>query len=135
MSAHLPTHFGFERLADDQYALTTAFFRALSKIRLHNFIVGLVVMAAVTVTERVLDATKTGFAFEWIVLSAVALITFGLLGQAVARSTAIIRKWVANYLRESREFRAESELFCLAKGDRRVLEDIRAARDRQEWHQ
>lgn len=135
MSVHLPTHFGFERLADDQYALTTAFFRALSKIRLQNFMVGLVVMAAVTLTERALDATKTGFAFEWIVLSAVALITFGLLGQAVARSTAIVRKWIATYLAKMRSQRDEEKLSRLVANDYRMMADIRAARDRQEWHQ
>ncbi len=133
MSVHLPTHFGFERLADDKYALTTAFFRTLSKIRLQDLIVGLVVMAAVTMTERVLDSAHTGFALEWIVLSAVALITFAMLGKAVARGTAKVRAGFVAYLANSREARAEEHLLWLAKGDRRVMEDIRAARDRQEW--
>jgi hypothetical protein len=132
MSVHLPNHFGFERLANDQYALTTAFFRRLSKIRLQDFIVGLVVMAAVTITERALDSLKTGFAFEWVVLSAVALITFAMLGKIVARGTAVVRGWFLAHLIESRAARAEENLLWLAKGDRRVMEDIRAARDRQE---
>jgi hypothetical protein len=133
MSVHLPTHFGFERLANDKYALTTAFFRRLSKIRLQDFMVGLVVMAAVTMTERALDSVSTGFALEWIVLSAVALITFAMLGRAVARGTAAIRAWSIAYLANARAARAEQDLLWLAKGDRRVMEDIRAARDRQEW--
>lgn len=134
MSVHLPNHFGFERLANDQYALTTAFFRRLSKIRLQDFIVGLVVMAAVTVAERALDSLKTGFAFEWVVLSAVALITFAMLGKIVARGTAQARGWFLAHLAESRAARVEENLLWLAKGDRRVMEDIRAARDRQEWN-
>jgi hypothetical protein len=133
MSVHLPNHFGFERLANDQYALTTAFFRRLSRIRLQDFIVGLVVMAAVTITERALDSLKTGFAFEWVVLSAVALITFAMLGKIVARGTAAIRAWSVAYLANVRAARAEQDLIWLAKGDRRVMEDIRAARDRREW--
>ncbi len=134
MSVHLPNHFGFERLANDQYALTTAFFRRLSRIRLQDFIVGLVVMAVVTMAERALDSVSTGFAFEWIALSAVALITFAMLGKIVARGTAVARGWFLAHLIASREARAEENLLWLAKGDRRVVEDIRAARDRQEWN-
>lgn len=134
MSVHLPTHFGFERLADDQYALTTAFFRALSKIRLQNFIVGLVVMAAVTLTERALDAAKTDFAFEWIILSAVALVTFGLLGQVVARGTTAARVWIASTLVKMRRVQDEQKLSRLVANDHRMMSDIRAARDRQEWN-
>jgi hypothetical protein len=133
MSVHLPNHFGFERLANDQYALTTAFFRRLSRIRLQDFIVGLVVMAVVTMAERALDSASTGFAFEWVVLSAVALITFAMLGKIVARGTAAIRAWSVAYLANVRAARAEQDLIWLAKGDRRVMEDIRAARDRREW--
>jgi MFS superfamily sulfate permease-like transporter len=133
MSIHLPNHFGFERLANDQYALTTAFFRAISKIRLQDVIVGLSVMAVVTMTERALDSVSTGFAIEWILLSAVALITFATVGRAIARATIFARAWFAEYFAELRSVRAEVELFTLAKGDRRVMEDIRTARDRQEW--
>ena len=133
MSVHLPNHFGFERLANDQYALTDAFFRRLSKIRLQDFIVGLVVMAVVTITERALDSLKTGFAFEWVVLSAVALITFVMLGKVVTRGTAAVKTWLVARLAEARALRAEESLLRLAKGDHRVMDDIRAARDRQEW--
>jgi hypothetical protein len=133
MSVHLPNHFGFERLANDQYALTTAFFRALSKIRLQDVIVGLSVMAVVTMTERALDSVSTGFALEWILLSAVALITFATMGRAVAKGTVSVRTWLNEYFVELRSVRAEVELLRLAKGDRRVMDEIRAARDRQEW--
>jgi hypothetical protein len=133
MSVHLPNHFGFERLANDQYALTTAFFRAISKIRLQDVIVGLSVMAVVTLTERALDSVSTGFALEWLLLSVVALITFATMGRAVARGTVSVRMWLNEYFAELQNVRAEVELFRLAKGDRRVMEDIRAARDRQEW--
>ncbi len=133
MSVHLPNHFGFERLANDQYTLTTAFFRAISKIRLQDVIVGLSVMAVVTMTERALDSVSTGFALEWVLLSAVALITFATVGRAVARGTVSVRTWLDEYFAELRNVRAEVELLRLAKGDRRVMDDIRAARDRQEW--
>ena len=133
MSVHLPNHFGFERLADDQYPLTTAFFRAISKIRLQDIVVGVSVMAVVTMTERALDSVSTGFALEWVLLSAVALITFATMGGAVAKATVSVRTWLNDYFAELRNVRAEVELFRLAKGDRRVMDDLRAARDREEW--
>lgn len=133
MSVHLPNHFGFERLANDQYTLTTAFFRAISKIRLQDVAVGLSVMAVVTITERALDAISTGFAVEWVLLSAVALITFATVGRAVAKATVAVRTWLNEYFAELRSVRAEVELLRLAKGDRRVMDEIRAARDRQDW--
>lgn len=133
MSVHLPNHFGFERLANDQYAITTAFFRGLSKIRLQDVMVGASVMAVVTLTERALDAVSTGFALEWVLLSIVALITFATIGRAVTKGTIIARAWLSGYFAELRSVRAEVELLRMAKGDRRVMEEIRAARDRQEW--
>jgi signal transduction histidine kinase len=134
MSVHLPNHFGFERLANDQYAITTAFFRGLAKIRLQDIVVGLSVMGVVTLAERALDSVSTGFALEWVLLSVVALITFATIGRAVTRGTISARAWLNGYFTELREVRAEVELLRMAKGDRRVMEEIRAARDRQEWN-
>jgi hypothetical protein len=90
-------------------------------------------MAVVTMTERALDSVSTGFALEWILLSAVALITFATMGRAVAKGTVSVRTWLNEYFVELRSVRAEVELLRLAKGDRRVMDEIRAARDRQEW--
>ena len=140
MSVHLPTHFGFERVTLEKpshislnRAPKIGTVRTLSNKRLSNVILGLLVMAAVTLTERMLDPTKTSFALEWAVLSVVALVTFTLLAKVVFRMTASARAWLAFYIAEARETRAEQELIWLAKGDRRVMDDIRAARDRQEW--
>ena len=67
------------------------------------------------------------------VLSVVALVTFTLLAKIVFRITASARARLAFYIAEARERSAEEELILLAKGDRRVMDDIRCARDRQEW--
>ncbi len=140
MSVHLPTHFGFERVALEKPSYTSQnrapemnMVSTVSNKRLSNVILGLLVMAAVTLTERMLDPTKTSFALEWAVLSVVALVTFTLLAKIVFRITASARARLAFYIAEARERSAEEELILLAKGDRRVLDDIRAARDRQEW--
>ena len=140
MSVHLSTHFGFERVAfekpshsPENRAAKTGGVRMLSNKRLSNVILVLLVMAAVTLTERMLDPTKTSFALEWAVLSLVAMVTFTLLANVVFRITSSARAWLVFYIAEARETRAEQELVWLAKGDRRVLDDIRAARDRQEW--
>ncbi len=140
MSVHLPTHFGFERVALEKpshsprhSAAKTGLVRTHSNKRLSNVILGLLVMAAVTLTERMLEPSNTSFALEWAVLSLVALVTFALLAKVVFRMTASVRTWLAFYIAEAREARAEEQLFSLAKGDRRVMDDIRAARDRQEW--
>ena len=140
MSVHLPTHFGFERVAlekpshkPENRAAKTGRVRMLSNKRLSNVILVLLVMAAVTLAERMLDPTKTSFALEWAMLSLVALVTFTLLANIVFRMTSSARTGLAFYIAKAREARAEEQLIGLAKGDRRVMDDIRAARDRQEW--
>ncbi len=142
MSVRLLTHFGFERVALEKpshisvkRAPKIGMVHALSNKRLSNAILGLLVMTAVMLTERMLDPTKTSFAPEWAVLSVVALLTFALLAKVVFHITAAAHSWLAFslYIAEARERRADEELVRLAKGDRRELDDIRAARDRQEW--
>ncbi len=62
-------------------------------------------------------------------------VILALLAKVVFHITAAAHSWLAFslYIAESRERRADEELVRLAKGDRRELDDIRAARDRQEW--
>ena len=76
MATHFPTsHDGLDRVIDGVSAATNVFSDIFSAKRLPTYVLGVTIMAVVTMTERALDAAQTGFAFEWAVLTVVALVT------------------------------------------------------------
>ena len=106
--------------------------RLLTRKRVINTIVGVAVMAIITWTERSMDTAKFSFGFEWIVLSLVAVVSFILLTKAVQIGLRLVQTNIALMIAHIREEQAEGKLVELARGDSRVLAEIRAARDRQE---
>lgn len=117
-----------ERAAATQNVLSTIF----SAKQLPTYVLGITIMAVVTITERALDSVGTGFAMEWAALTVVALVTFGLIAKFVVRSTRAAQAWCADYAKVARQTRADLTLWETAKNDPRVMNDILAAQGRQQ---
>jgi hypothetical protein len=131
MATHFPTsHDGLDRFIDGASAAQSLFSDIFSAKRLPTYVLGLTIMAVVTMTERALDATQTGFALEWALLTVVALATFGLLARVVVRSTRATQAWFADYAKHARQTRADVKLWATARRDPRVMNDILAAQGR-----
>ena len=74
MATHFPTsHDGLDRVIDGATTAKSVFSDIFSAKRLPTYVLGITIMAVVTATERALDAVETGFAFEWAILTVVAL--------------------------------------------------------------
>ncbi len=134
MATHFPSsHDGLDRVIDGVSAAQSIFSDIFSAKRLPTYVLGLTIMAVVTITERALDAMQTGFAFEWAVLSFVALATFGLLARMVVRGTSATQSWMADYAKHARQTRSDVTLWATARRDPRVMNDILAAQGRADW--
>ncbi len=129
-STHLPTHGGLERVIERAAATRSVIAHIFSAKQLPTYLLGITIMAVVTLTERALDSVGTGFATEWAALSVVALVTFGLLAKFVVRSTRATQAWFADYAKVARQTRADVTLWETAKRDPRVMNDILAAQGR-----
>ncbi len=129
-STHAPKHGGLERIIERAEATQSVFSNVFSAKQLPTYVLGLTIMAVVTLTERAMDAVDTGFAFEWVVLSVVALATFGLLSKGIVRSTESTQSWFANYAKQAKAARADVKLWATAQRDPRVMNDILAAQGR-----
>ncbi len=131
MATHFPTsHDGLDRFIDGASAAKSIFSDIFSAQRLPTYVLGVTIMAVVTMTERALDAAETGFALEWAVLTVVALVSFGLLARVVIRGTRATQSWFADYANHARQTRADVKLWATARRDPRVMNDILAAQDR-----
>lgn len=129
-STHAPTHGGVERVIERAHATQGVFSNAFAAKQLPTIVLGLTIMAVVTLTERAMDAVDTGFAFEWVVLSVVALASFGLLSNAVVRGTRSAQSWLSQYAQQVEAKRADAKLWDTAQSDPRVMNDILAAQGR-----
>ena len=130
--ATIPTHGGVERVIERAETVKRTVSSIFSAKQLPTYILGLAVMAVVTLTERTMDAVSTGFALEWAVLSGVALATFGLLANGIGSGTRATQTWFANYAKQSRAARADVKLWATAQSDHRVMNDILAAQGRSQ---
>lgn len=128
----VPTHGGLERVIERAEATGNVFSSIFSAKQLPTYVLGVTIMAVVTLTERALDAVDTGFALEWAALSVVALVSFGLLANGIVRGTRAAQIWLADYARHARQTRADVELWATARRDPRVMNDILAAQGRSE---
>lgn len=126
----LPTHGGLERVIERAEAAQSVLSNIFAARQVPTYVLGLTIMAVVTLTERALDAVNTGFALEWAALSAVALVTFGLLANGMVRATKAAQAWCANYAKHARQVRADVKLWETARRDPRVMNDILAAQGR-----
>jgi hypothetical protein len=127
VSTLIPTHGGLERVIERTGALQSVINTAFSAKQLPTCALSLTIMAVVTATERAMDAIDTGFAFEWIVLSVVAMATFGLLANTVTTATQAALARFTEYAARSRQARADETLWATALTDPRVMNDILAA--------
>jgi len=131
MATHFPTsHDGLDRFIDGASAAKSVFSDIFAAKRLPTYVLGVTIMAVVTMTERALDAVQTGFAVEWAVLTFVALVTFGLLARVILRGTRATQIWFADYAKHARQTRADVKLWDTARRDPRVMNDILAAQGR-----
>lgn len=131
MATHFhTTHDGLDRLIAGASALKGALSEIVSAKHLPTYILAATIMAVVTAAERTLDAAQTGFTFEWAALSVIALLAFGLLANAVVRSTRASQDWYADYTERTRQLRSDAKLWAEARRDPRVLSDIVAAQGR-----
>lgn len=134
MATHFPTsHDGLDRVIDGATTAKSVFSDIFSAKRLPTYVLGITIMAVVTATERALDAVETGFAFEWAILTVVALTTFGLLARVIIRSTRATQAWMANYAKRARQTRSDANLWATACRDPRVMNEILAAQGRADW--
>ena len=129
-STHIPTHGGLERVIERAHATQGVFSHIFSAKQLPTYVLGIAIMAVVTLTERALDAVNAGFAFEWLVLSAVALTSFGLLSSVIVRATRAAQARFAAYSKRAKAERADMKLWATAQSDPRVMNDILAAQGR-----
>lgn len=133
LNTHLPeTHDGLDRVLKGATAAKSAFADVFSAKQVPTYVLGLTIMAVVTATERALDAIETGFAYEWAILSVVALLTFGLLSRFVMRTTRETQSWARSYAAKVRAKRSDQKLWATANRDSRVMNDILCAQGRDE---
>jgi hypothetical protein len=132
-------HGGVERVIERAGTIKQWLARAASAQYVPAYVLGLTIMAVVTLAERALDGTGSGFAFEWIALSAVALLTFVLAADAIGsltrRAQVGIRAIVlmlSSAIDRVRKARADEKLWAVAAHDPRVMNDILWARGRSE---
>jgi len=128
--SHPTTHGGVERIIESASATRSVLSEIFSAKRLPTYVLGVTIMAVVTATERALDAVSTGFALEWAILSAVALLTFGLLAGVILRGTKASQGWLATRAAAARAERADRTLWNTALRDPRVMNDILVAQGR-----
>ncbi len=134
MATHFHTsHDGLDRFIDGASAAKSVFSDIFSAKRLPTYVLGVAIMAVVTMAERALDAAQTGFAFEWAVLTVVALATFGLLAGLIIRSTRAAQSWFADYSKHAEQTRADVKMWAAARRDPRVMNDIIAAQGHADW--
>lgn len=132
MATHFhTTHAGLGRLIAGASAAKGAFSDIFSAKHLPTYILAATIMAVVTTVERAIDVAHAGFTFEWAALTIVALLTFGLLSNAVVRSTRASQNWYAEYTGRTQQLRADARLWAEARRDPRVMSDIVAAEGRQ----
>ena len=129
-TSHIPHHGGLDRVIERAAATQSMFASIFSTRQLPTYVLGLTIMAVVTLTERALDAVDTGFALEWAALSVAALVTFGLLANSVVRGTKAVQSWFANAAADARKSRADAAIWATAKRDPRVMNDLLAAQGR-----
>jgi hypothetical protein len=129
-STHTPTHGGLERVIERAEATQNVFASIFSAKQIPTYVLGLTIMAVVTLTERAMDAVNTGFALEWAALTVVALATFGLLSKAIVSGTQSAQTWLATYAQRSKSARADAKLWDTAQRDPRVMHEIVAAQGR-----
>lgn len=129
-STHIPAHGGLERAIERAEATQSVASSVFSAKQVPTYVLGLTIMAVVTLTERAMDAVNTGFALEWFTLSIVALASFGLLAKGVVRGTQSAQTWLAAYARRAKAARADAKLWATAQRDSRVMNEILAAQGR-----
>lgn len=95
-----------------------------------TWVLGVAIMAVVTLTERALDSVHTSFALEWAILTVVALVTFGLLARITTRATRATVAWIGDYAMHAAQTRADVQLLELARRDPGVMREILAAQGR-----
>lgn len=130
--SNIPTHGGLERVIERADVTRSVFSNIFSAKNLPTYVLGLTIMAVVTLTERALDAVETGFALEWAALTFVSLVTFGLLARVIMRSTRATQAWFADYAEQARKTRSDLKLWETARRDPRVMNEILAAQGRAE---
>jgi hypothetical protein len=129
-SSSTPTHGGLERVIERADATRGMLSEIFSAKHVPTYVLGVTIMAVVTLTERALDTVETGFALEWAALSVVALVTFGLAANGIRRLTRSTQAWFADYAKHARQTRADVKMWQTARRDPRVMNDILAAQGR-----
>jgi hypothetical protein len=129
-AAHIPTHGGLERVIERAEATQGLLSRIFAPKHLPTYVLGITIMAVVTLTERALDAIDTGFAVEWAALSLVALVTFGLFARVIVHGTQAAQTSFAEYAGRARKARADEKMWATAQRDSRIMNDILAAQGR-----
>jgi hypothetical protein len=108
----------------------SVFFNPFTGKNLPTLVLGLTIMAVVTLTQRAIDSAETGFALEWAMLTVVALVTFGLCARVIRRGTRAVQAWCADYAIHAQKTRADVKLWETARQDPRVMHEILAAQGR-----
>ncbi|MBC7708926.1 MAG: hypothetical protein H7203_02615 [Rhizobacter sp.] len=125
-----PFHGGLNRVIERAAVTQSVFSNIFSAKQIPTYVLGITIMAVVTLTERALPSIGTGFATEWAALSIVALVTFGLFAKFVVGGTRATQTWFGDYVQNARQNRADAALWETAQRDPRVMSDILAAQDR-----
>jgi hypothetical protein len=132
-STHFPAHHGgLERIIERAELVKDIVDDAGHGKRVPSIAVGLTIMALVTLTARALDPAQLGFATELIALSAVALLAFVFLSHAIRKVVRATQRLVAETAANFRHARADERMWAYAAQDRRVMNEILWAQNRDE---
>ncbi|MGL4231115.1 MAG: hypothetical protein ACRDAM_17625 [Casimicrobium sp.] len=132
-TTHFPDHHdGLERLIDRADIVKDLVDDASHGKRAPSLAVGLTIMALVTLTARALDQAQVSFVTELIALSAVALFAFVFLSRTIRTVARTLQRLVADTAANFRRARADERMWAYAAQDRRVMNEILWAKNRDE---
>jgi hypothetical protein len=132
-STHFPAHHGgLERVIERAGLVKDIVDDASHGKRVPSIAVGLTIMALVTSTARALDQAQLGFVTELMTLSAVALFAFVFLSRAIRAIVRTTQRLVADTAANFRRAQADERMWAFAAQDRRVMNEILWAQNRDE---
>jgi hypothetical protein len=129
----IPRHSGLERVLRSAAASKRAL-AELSRAKMtRKLFVAAGVVAAITLAERTLDVSESGFLVEWLVLNIVALAALWVMASIVVPALRVARYWVRTWRTRAHAKSLDENFYNAALADPRIMNDLLMALDRSEW--
>jgi hypothetical protein len=123
-------HEGVERVTSGIESIYAALSHAPARKTLSRGVIGVGTMTAVTLAERALDAAHTGFAAEFIILSAVALLAYASLRAFVVPALRLVVRAVRHLGARLDAQAQEARFLEVAQRDPRIMNEYLAAQSK-----